>query len=162
MIPIATATVAYSQTFGAALFISLSQITFLTLLRPALRTHAPNINAQDVINTSATNSLAKLSAGANNADTRSGVLLAYNQAVTRTFYLAVICGVCAFVTSLGLGKTKAETKKEKKNNDAENRIENEEKDESRSGLEGSERSKNETGPHGDSVNSSPQPSRMAS
>ncbi|EXJ53549.1 uncharacterized protein A1O5_13220 [Cladophialophora psammophila CBS 110553] len=162
MIPIATATVAFSQTFGAALFISLSQTTFLNLLRPALRTHAPNINAQDVINTGATNYLAKLSVGPDNADTRTGVLLAYNQAVTRTFYLAVGCGVGAFVTSLGLGKTKVETKKEKKNNDAEKRIEKEEKDERRSGLEESERSKKETGPHDDSVNGSPQPSRMAS
>ncbi|KIW33081.1 uncharacterized protein PV07_04576 [Cladophialophora immunda] len=135
MIPVATATVAFAQTFGAALFLSLGQTTFLNLLRPALRTYAPEVNAQDVINTGATNYLAKLAAGANNAATRNGVLLAYNEAITRTFYLAVGCGAGAFLTSLGLGKTKVPTKKDKKSKDAEKRNEDEEKGEGPSNQE---------------------------
>ncbi|OAP59770.1 hypothetical protein AYL99_04772 [Fonsecaea erecta] len=119
MLPIATATVAFSQTFGAALFLSLGQTTFLNLLRPALHTYAPDVNAQDVINSGATNYLAKLPTGADNDGIRDGVLLAYNDAITKTFYLAVGCGAGAFVTSLGLGKTKVPTKKEKKGKDAE-------------------------------------------
>ena len=111
MIPTATATVAFAQTFGAALFTSLGQTTFLNLLGPALHQYAPNVDAQAVINTGATNYLASLP---HDSVTRKGVLLAYNQAITRTFYLAVGCGVAAFVASLGIGRTKVQTKKEKK------------------------------------------------
>ncbi|KAH0831780.1 hypothetical protein AYO21_06304 [Fonsecaea monophora] len=119
MIPVATATVAFAQTFGAALFISLGQTIFINLLSHAMRTYAPGVNAQDVINTGATNYLATLPAGGANADTRHGVLRAYNQAITSTFYLCVGCGAGAFVASLGLGRTKLETRKDKKKKDKE-------------------------------------------
>lgn len=112
MIPTVTASVAWAQTFGAALFLGLAQTVFLNLLRSALRTYAPEVDAQDVIATGATNYLARLT-GADHAVERNQVLEAYNEAITHTFYLAVGCGAASFVTSLGIGKTRVERRQKK-------------------------------------------------
>lgn len=110
MIPTITALVSWAQTFGGAIFIGLAQTAFLNILRSALKSHAPGVDASTVISTGATNYLALLAAQGETA-TRSSVLDAYNEAITKTFYLAVGCTAAAFVSSMGIGKTRVERKK---------------------------------------------------
>lgn len=110
MVPTITALVSWSQTFGGAIFIGLAQTAFINLLKSALKSHAPGVDAAVVIATGATEYLAELVAKGDTT-TRNGVLLAYNEAITKTFYLALGCTLAAFIGSAGLGKTRVERKK---------------------------------------------------
>jgi len=110
-IPTATAAVAFAQTLGAAMFLGLAQTAFLNLLRHALHSYAPDVDASAVIAAGATNYLANLAGGQNNEVTRREVLKAYNNAITQTFFLAVGCAAASFFTSMGIGRTKVAQKK---------------------------------------------------
>ncbi|KAK5213706.1 hypothetical protein LTR41_001286 [Exophiala xenobiotica] len=110
MVPTVTALVSWSQTFGGAIFIGLAQTAFINLLKSALKSHAPGVDADIVIATGATEYLAELVAKGDTTS-RNGVLLAYNDAITKTFYLAIGCALASFVASTGLGKTRVERKK---------------------------------------------------
>ncbi|KAI1618945.1 DNA repair protein RAD50 [Exophiala viscosa] len=111
MVPTITALVAWTQTFGGAVFIGLAQTAFINMLRSALAKNAPGVDASDVIAAGATNFLADLAAKGEKT-TRHGVLLAYNQAIAHTFYLVVGLGAATFICTFGIGKAKSE-KKEK-------------------------------------------------
>jgi hypothetical protein len=88
----------FCQNMGAALFLSFAQTIFSTTLTHELPIFAPKVNAQAVI-----------AAGA--ATFRDvvpeallpGVLLAYDRAINRVFYLATGSAVAGFVVCLGMG-----------------------------------------------------------
>lgn len=107
MMPTITSLIAWTQTFGGAIFIGLAQTAFINMLRSALKTYAPGVDASDVIAAGATNFMADLAAKGEEV-TRHGVLLAYNQAIAHTFYLAVGLGAATFLCSFGIGKAKSE------------------------------------------------------
>ncbi|KIV84490.1 hypothetical protein PV11_00265 [Exophiala sideris] len=127
MVPTVTALVAWIQTFGGAIFIGLAQTALIAMLRSALKTYAPGVNASDVIADGATNFLADLAAKGEDA-TRQGVLLAYNLAIAHVFYLGVGLGAATFVCSFGLGKVKSEKKKKAVKTDVESASGGEKKD----------------------------------
>ncbi|KAK6364899.1 uncharacterized protein PV06_00529 [Exophiala oligosperma] len=118
MVPTITALIAWSQTFGGAIFIGLAQTAFINLLKSALSTRAPGVDANVVIAAGATDYLAQLAAKGDLA-TRRGVLLAYNEAITKTFYLALGCTLAAAVASVGIWKTRVERKKKPVKDDPE-------------------------------------------
>ncbi|KAL6248731.1 hypothetical protein RBB50_003793 [Rhinocladiella similis] len=118
MVPTITALISWSQTFGGAIFIGVAQTAFINLLKSALSTRAPGVDANVVIATGATDYLARLAAQGE-TETRHGVLLAYNEAITKTFYLALGCTLAAAVASVGIWKTRVERKKKHVKNDVE-------------------------------------------
>ncbi|KIW16860.1 hypothetical protein PV08_04050 [Exophiala spinifera] len=118
MVPTITALIAWAQTFGGAIFIGLAQTAFINLLKSSLNNHAPGVEASAVIATGATDYLAHLAAQGD-MKTRHGVLLAYNEAITETFYLALGCTLAAAVACVGIWKTRVERKKKPVKNDVE-------------------------------------------
>ncbi|PMD19411.1 efflux pump [Hyaloscypha hepaticicola] len=97
-ISVGIALVVFTQFFGSAIFIAFAQTTFTNSLGPALREFAPNVSAKFVIDTGATNLRDVIGAAELN-----GVLMAYNQALTHTFYLAAGTAAVAFIASWGMG-----------------------------------------------------------
>ncbi|MCJ1383359.1 hypothetical protein MMC17_006472 [Xylographa soralifera] len=95
---IGSALVLFFQYLGATLFIAFGQTVFISRLGNNLSTFAPSVNASDIMNIGATELRQEFS-GAE----LEGVILAYNQALTQTFYLATGGGALAFLTSWGLG-----------------------------------------------------------
>jgi len=90
--------VMFSQNMGAALFVSFAQTILSTTLTHELPILAPGINVEAVI-----------AAGASNfrdvvpKALLRGVLLAYDKAIDRVFYLAAGSAVAGFVAAWGMG-----------------------------------------------------------
>jgi MFS family permease len=112
MIPTVTATVAWAQTFGGSIMIGLAQTTLLNLLRHSLWRYAPNIPVDDVITEGATGYIAMLRERGDLVGTTQ-VTTAYNDAVTKVFYLCAGCGAAGTLSALGIGRTMI-AKKDKK------------------------------------------------
>ena len=96
--PVGVALVIFAQTFGGALFLTFAETDFTNALKEAMRTFAPNVSADTVIAAGAS-SFRKVVPTAEIA----GVLLAYNQAVQHTFYLAAAAAAATFVFAWGMG-----------------------------------------------------------
>ena len=90
--------VVFSQTFGGALFLSFDETTFSNALTTYLHQYAPEVNAGAVITAGATGFRALVA-----KSSVEGVALAYNQAVSRVFYIGAGCGVASFIVSWGMG-----------------------------------------------------------
>ncbi|KEF58863.1 uncharacterized protein A1O9_03706 [Exophiala aquamarina CBS 119918] len=118
MVPVATATLMWSQTFGGAILLGLGQTAFLNFLRHGLKSYAPQLNPAEVIGAGATNIIHQLEAKGDFV-TGQQVLRAYNYAITHVFYLAMGCAIAGFFATMGLGKTKVEKKASKKKVDEE-------------------------------------------
>lgn len=84
-----------------------AQALFVNLLKNALHTFAPHLDAASIIAAGATSFDSVVP-----PESRPAVLKAYNQAITHTFYLAVGLTGMALTTSLGLGTLKIGPKKE--------------------------------------------------
>lgn len=83
LMPIGITLAAFAQMFGGAIFISLGQTVFSNVLLPALRRSAPQIEPGVVMAAGATGWRALVP-----RDVVRGVVLAYNQALTRVFVSA--------------------------------------------------------------------------
>ncbi|EMD91142.1 hypothetical protein COCHEDRAFT_1156477 [Bipolaris maydis C5] len=86
-VPIGTATMMFFQTLGGALFISVGQNVFTNQLIKNLASIVPDLDAGIVLRTGATELKHAI-----DPDFLSGVLSAYNQTLTQTFYVSVACG----------------------------------------------------------------------
>ena len=90
--------VMFSQSMGAALWLSFAQTIFSTSLKHELPLSAPGVGVQAVIDAGASafrTIVPKASL--------PGVLHAYDQANNRVFYLATGAGVATFVVCWGMG-----------------------------------------------------------
>ncbi|KAH8166067.1 hypothetical protein CIB48_g2191 [Xylaria polymorpha] len=81
-VPVGTSVIAFMQTLGGALFVSVGNNIFNNKLVEQLTHNVPDFNPQDVINIGTTN-LRKLP-----AEIIPGVLLSYNNALTTAFIVA--------------------------------------------------------------------------
>jgi hypothetical protein len=90
--------VMFSQNMGAALFLSFAQTILSTTLTHELPVLAPGVNVQAVIAAGASKFRDVVSKAL-----LPGVLLAYDQAIDRVFYLATGSAVAAFVFCCGMG-----------------------------------------------------------
>lgn len=96
-VPSATAIIMFSQTLGGAVFVSVAQNVFQNCLVRNLREKAPGVDAGRVLGAGATmvrkvvdeKDLAK-------------VLLAYNDAITETFYVGVAMAVLSILGTVGV------------------------------------------------------------
>jgi hypothetical protein len=91
-IPIGTAIMMFAQTLGGALMVSVGQNVFTNQLSKNLLTNVPDLDAGIVLRTGATqlkNQIPK--------QFLHGVLVAYNKALTETFYVALALSIVAGV-----------------------------------------------------------------
>ncbi|KAI1746389.1 major facilitator superfamily domain-containing protein [Xylaria scruposa] len=93
-----TAVLVFAQYIGPTIFLTLYNTIFSSSLTPQLHTHAPNANAQAIINAGATRFR-------NIVDPSDlpGVLIAYSNSIDRVYYLVAAVGAVAFVAAFGMG-----------------------------------------------------------
>jgi hypothetical protein len=88
----------FSQTFGGALFLALSQTVFNTGLSSALQKYAPEVSAQTVLAAGATGVR-----GAVSEAVLPHVLQAYTVAINHVFYLGAGTAAGAAIVCVGMG-----------------------------------------------------------
>lgn len=98
LLPIAMALVIFSQSFGAAVFLSLAETIFSNSFRTLISEFAPSVDGQSIIDAGATG-FRKIIFGAD----LTGVLLAYAKSIDRVFYMAAGMGAGCFVFAMGMG-----------------------------------------------------------
>jgi hypothetical protein len=91
-IPIATALMMFSQTLGAALFVSVAQNVFSNLLTQNLMRAVPNVSPSLVASTGATRLKDVI-----DKEFLPGVLVAYNHALTRTWFVSVATAAVSII-----------------------------------------------------------------
>lgn len=101
-VSIGLAIMTFSQDFGEAVFISIAQSIFLYRLEDKLGQTVPNLDAESIIQLGATNVTANVP-----EDSVPGVILAYNAAITSTFYLAVALAGMVVVAALIMQRSTA-------------------------------------------------------
>jgi len=101
-IPIGTSIAVFFQFLGGAIFLAISQSIFVMRLISALHTYAPNLNAINVVTAGATGlkTIVEME-DAGEEGLRQGKL-AYNEAITSTFYLMAAGAAVAFLCGLGI------------------------------------------------------------
>ncbi|KAF4637539.1 hypothetical protein G7Y89_g534 [Cudoniella acicularis] len=95
---VGTSMILFCQFFGGALFLALAETDFSSSLRSALKQYAPEVDANLITDVGA--------AGVKKAvmsQQLQGVLKAYNQAITNTFYLGCAASGLAFLVAWGMG-----------------------------------------------------------
>ncbi|KAK5089676.1 hypothetical protein LTR70_001534 [Exophiala xenobiotica] len=102
---VGTAVVSFFQFFGGSIFLALGQTTFSNLLKPALGRFAPGLDPSVVLGSGATDVR-----GSVPGEYARAVVLAYNEAITKTYYLAVGMSAVCIVSAMGLGWRKVEKK----------------------------------------------------
>jgi hypothetical protein len=95
-LPTATSVAVFFQFFGGAIFLAISESIFGSQLLSALHHYAPTIDAELVVHAGAAG-LRKVVA---EADLPSA-MLAYNHAITKTFYLTAAGSAAAFLSAFG-------------------------------------------------------------
>ncbi|KAG4418453.1 hypothetical protein IFR04_008438 [Cadophora malorum] len=96
----------FCQILGGALFVSFGQTIFSNALKPALRKYAPEVDPETVYAVGASAFRTVIA-----KEQVTGVVLAYNDALNKVFYLGAGATVVAFASSFGLGWTNLKTKK---------------------------------------------------
>ena len=96
-LPIATSIIVFFQFFGGAIFLAIAENIFVSKLISSLHTHVPSVDAKAVVAAGAEGlrrvvSVAQL----------EGALLAYDEAITGTFYLGVAGAGMAFFWAFGI------------------------------------------------------------
>ena len=101
-IPIGTSIAVFFQFFGGGIFLAIGESIFVTRLKSALITYAPTLNAANVIAAGATGleAIVKME-GAGETELQGGKL-AYNKAITSTFYLIAVGASVSFISSFGI------------------------------------------------------------
>ncbi|KAI0137772.1 MFS general substrate transporter [Hypoxylon sp. NC0597] len=95
---IATAYAIFSQLLGGAIFSAVAKAVFTSSIGDALQKFAPGIDPSLLIDSGVTEIANVIPPGQ-----LEGALLAYNEAITRVFYLQLAAGACAFLSGLGMG-----------------------------------------------------------
>ncbi|KAM0802567.1 major facilitator superfamily domain-containing protein [Usnea florida] len=96
-VPTATAIMNFCLNLGGALFVAVGQNLFTTHLSANLATDVPILNPDIVLKTGATSLR-----DAVDSQSLAGVLLAYNDALVTTYYVAVAMGSLSIIGSLGM------------------------------------------------------------
>lgn len=91
-VPSGTAIVMFAQTLGGAIFVSVAQNVFQNQLFHNLQIYAPGVDAAMLVRAGAT-----MLRGLVQGPMLHQVLIAYNQAITQTFYVAVAMGALSLI-----------------------------------------------------------------
>lgn len=96
-LPIATSIAVFFQFFGGAIFLGIGNNIFVSRLVSALHKYTPALDANMAVRVGAEGFRELVGA----ADLKEG-LMAYNEAITTTFYLCAAGAAVAFCCSLGM------------------------------------------------------------
>lgn len=96
-VPVGTALIIFMQTLGGALFISVAQNIFTNRLVSNLLEQVPTLDPSIVLKTGATSLKHAV-----NVDLLPKVLVAYNEALTQTFYVSLALAVLSILGSVGV------------------------------------------------------------
>ena len=96
-IPTATSIVVFFQFFGGAIFLAIAENIFVSKLISLLHIYAPSVDAKVVVAAGAEGLRRVVS-----VQQLGGALLAYNKAITVTFYLGVAGAGLAFFWAFGI------------------------------------------------------------
>ncbi|KAJ5641800.1 hypothetical protein N7490_005800 [Penicillium lividum] len=97
-LPIAMALTIFSQSFGAAVFLSLAETIFSNSFRGLITEYAPSVNPQSILDAGAT--------GFRHIVSESdlvGILMAYSKSIDRVFYLTTGMGAGCFIFAMAMG-----------------------------------------------------------
>jgi EmrB/QacA subfamily drug resistance transporter len=94
-VPVGTALTMFMQTFGGAMFISVGQNVFNNKLLKGIRTDAPKVNPDIILHIGATDLRQAFPAALIH-----GIQVAYNRALTQTWYIAVAMACLTVVATL--------------------------------------------------------------
>jgi hypothetical protein len=94
-VPVGTALTMFMQTFGGAMFISVAQNVFDNTLLKGIRTDAPRVNPDIILHIGATDLRQAFPAALIH-----GIQVAYNRALTQTWYIAVAMACLTVVATL--------------------------------------------------------------
>ncbi|KUJ19995.1 major facilitator superfamily transporter [Mollisia scopiformis] len=97
----ATSIVVFFQFLGGAIFLAIAENIFVSRLVSSLHEYTPSLDAQAVVNVGA-EGLRKLLSDDGQLGQLAGALLAYDEAITRTFLLGAAGASVAFVASAGM------------------------------------------------------------
>lgn len=112
-IPTGTSVVIFAQTFGGAIILSVAQNVFINRLGAELRNRIPDIDVSQILDSGATNLQNMV-----DESVVGRVLLAYNDALTQTFYIALTMACLSIIGGLGM-EWKSVKAKEKQDDDEE-------------------------------------------
>ncbi|KUJ10554.1 MFS general substrate transporter [Mollisia scopiformis] len=104
---VGTSLVIFCQYFGGAVFLALAETDFSSSLRSALREYAAGVDSALIFEVGASGVRAAVT-----SEQLPGVLKAYNEAITNTFYLACAASAAAFLAAWGMGLKSIKKKKE--------------------------------------------------
>lgn len=96
-VPTGTSAVIFSQSLGGALFISVAQNVFTNRLVDGLRVAAPGLDPRIVLNVGATSLKDQIA-----SEFFDSVLIAYNKALTETFYVGLAMACFTIIGALGM------------------------------------------------------------
>ena len=96
-VPTATALMVFLQTFGGALFISVGQNIFTNQLVKGIVKNVPDVNPMLIVKTGATKVQEVVS-----PEDLPGLVVAYNDALTKSFVVALAMVCCTVVGSLAM------------------------------------------------------------
>ena len=92
------ALVTFSQSFGAALFLSLGETIYSNSFGNLIHQYAPSVNATEVTDAGATGFRSFVS-----GEDLEGVLIAYAKSIDRVFYMAAGLAAGCFIFAWGMG-----------------------------------------------------------
>lgn len=94
----AMAILVFSQNFGGALFLSFADVALTTALREGISRYAPTVNISTILSAGASGFRSVIP-----KSSVHGVVLAYNLAIKREFYIAAALSVATFGLAWGMG-----------------------------------------------------------
>ncbi|KAH8599939.1 MFS multidrug transporter-like protein [Bisporella sp. PMI_857] len=103
-VAVATACISFFQQLGGAVFIAVAQSLFTNGLLDGIREYAPELGeagAQTFLHSGATE-IRGILRGMHQEGALMGILHAYVDALTDTYWIAAACAVAAFISALGL------------------------------------------------------------
>ena len=96
-VPVGTSLIMFMQTLGGALFISVAENIFTNKLSSNIASRVPSIEPSIILKTGATSLKHAI-----NSNLLPDVLIAYNKALTQTFYVSLALAAFSIIGSLGI------------------------------------------------------------
>jgi hypothetical protein len=100
-VPVAIACVAFFQSLGGSLFISVAQTLFQNGLYSGIQKYAPSLDPETFLHSGATE-IRSLLAEMHQEDKLHAVLQAYVDGLTHTYWITTACAIAAFLAACGL------------------------------------------------------------
>jgi len=100
-VPVATACVSFFQQLGGALFIAVAQSLFQNGLVEGITKYSPTLDPQIFLHSGASE-IRSILKGMGQEDQLDGVLQAYVDGLTRTYWVTCACAIAAFASACGL------------------------------------------------------------